>query len=265
MKYQIGDSLRINIKGYSEDVAANVAEDGKVSAIGLYLIDPEKDGRPRYIAEEVLDAIVQMGADVYHLTEVHGDEDPEKEELVEIQNIIPGTTIEVGGIKMEILDSAYPAVESDELGVLCLAKDILFEKAFDEENNNNWRESSLREYLNGEYKDSLPEELKEALLPFERDLMANDGLKAYGKCTDDVSLISEREYQDYREHISDKSDWWWTLTAWSAKPGYSYYARSVYADGSLNSNNACSGHYGVSPAFLLLPSLKVRIVEEEES
>lgn len=265
MKYQIGDSLRINIKGFSNDIAANMTEDGEVSAIDLYLIDPAEDGRPRYIAEEVLDAIVQMGADVHHPEEVHGEADPEKEELVEIQNIIPGTTIEVGGIQMEILDPAYPAVEVDELGVLCLAKDILFEKAFDEENNNNWRESSLREYLNGEYKDSLPEELKEALLPFERDLMANDGLKVYGKCTDDVSLISEREYQDYREHISDKSGWWWTLTAWSAKPGLSSNARIVGTDGSLNSSSAYFGNLGVSPAFLLLPSLKVRIVEEEES
>ena len=188
-----------------------------------------------------------------------------EEELTEIQNIIPGTTIEASGIKMEILDPAYPAVEVDELGVLCLAKDILFEKAFDEENNNNWRESSLREYLNGEYKDSLPEELKEALLPFERDLMANDGLKAYGKCTDDVSLISEREYQDYREHISDKSDWWWTLTAWSAKLGSSFSARLVGAGGSLGHSSAYNDSGGVSPAFLLLPSLKVRIVEESDN
>lgn len=265
MKYQIGDSLRINIKGYSDDIAANVAEDGEVSSIGLYIIDPEEDGRPRYIAEEVLDAIVQMGADVYHQTEHHIGVDPEEDDLVEIQNIIPGTTIEAGGIKMEILDCAYASADGKELGVLCLAKDILFEKAFDEGNNNNWEKSSLRKYLNGEYEENLDEELAGALIPFNRNLLTDDGMKDYGTCVDLISLISCDEYREYREYISDKSDWWWTLTAWSAKPGHSYFARIVNTDGSLSYNDAYRGYYGVSPAFLLLPSLKVKIVEEEES
>jgi hypothetical protein len=48
------------------------------------------------------------------------------DELVEIGMLDPGTTIEVSNIQMEILDNAY----EDEGGVLCLAKDIRFERPF---------------------------------------------------------------------------------------------------------------------------------------
>ena len=265
MKYQIGDSLRINIKGYTEDIAANVDEDGNINPINLYIIDPADDGRPRYISEEVLDAIMQMGADCYHSTFVeHGMN--EEDDLVEIGEIIPGTTIEVGGIQMEILDITYPSTNGEK-GILCLAKDILFEKAFDEDNCNNWLKSSLRKYLNGEYKNEIESRIGEdALMPFSRDLTSDDGMTDYCKepCVDSVSLISCDEYRTYREHISNKSDWWWTLTPWSCLASYSYRERFVYSDGSLTSGSAFDGSYGVSPAFLLLPSLRVKIIENEE-
>lgn len=189
--------------------------------------------------------------------------DDENDDLVEIMTLHPGTAIEVGGIQLEILDNTYIG-KGNEVGVLCLTKDILFKKAFDEGNNNNWEKSSLREYLNGEYEESLDEEFASALLPFKRDLITDDAMKDYGTCVDLISLISCDEYREYREYISDKSDWWWTLTAWSAKPGYSYYARGVFTDGSLNSGHAYSGYSGVSPAFLLKPSTKVKVEERDD-
>ena len=262
MKYEIGDSLRINIKGYTQDIAANVDDDGNVDPIKLYIIGSTEDGKPRYISEEILDGIVQMGADVYS-SELVSD-NPE-DDLVEVQNIVPGTTIEVGGMQMEILDIAYPAANEHEPGILCLAKNILFDKAFDENNCNDWRSSTLRKYLNGEFKDNLTAKIGEnALLPFERDLLSDDGMKDYGECVDYVSLISCDEYRTYREYISDKSDWWWTLTPWSCLASNSDYARYVDTDGSLNDGNAYSGNSGVSPAFLLHPSLRVKIVEDKE-
>ena len=260
MKYENGDSLRINIKGYTEDIASNIDEDGNTTPIKLYIINPTEDGTPRYISEEVLDGIVQMGADVYHETLVDSDD------LVEIGEIIPGTTIEVGGIEMEILDIAYSSA-SGESGILCLAKDVLFEKAFDEDNFNNWMVSSLRNYLNGEYKNEVESKIgKGVLLPFARDLTSDDGLKDYceEECIDTISLISCNEYRRYRKYISNKSDWWWALTAYSTNASTSHIARFVNGDGSLNYDNAYSGYNGVSPAFLLLPSLRVKIVESRK-
>ena len=183
-----------------------------------------------------------------------------RDNLMEIQNIVPGTTIEAGGIKMEVLDCAYASANEKEIGVLCLAKDILFQKKFDKENNNNWEKSSLREYLNGKYKKNLDKELVSALLPFKRNLMSDDGTKDYGICVDLVSLISEREYQDYRDYISDKPSWWWTLTAWSVKLGDSHYVQGVTINGNFSCNRAQDSYNGICPVFLLLPSLKVKIV-----
>lgn len=187
----------------------------------------------------------------------------ENDNLVEIMSLEAGTTIEVSGILMEILDNVYLGNKC-EIGVFCLAKNILCKKPFDKGNNNNWEKSSLREYLNVEYIVSLGNELAGALIPFERNLLTNDGMKDYRFCTDLISLISEREYQEYREYISDKSDWWWTLTAWSANSDHSYRVLNVDTDGSISHNYAYISGYGVSPVFLIKPNFKVKIIDDKK-
>ena len=183
------------------------------------------------------------------------------EELVPIGSLTPGTVVEVGGIQMEILDTHYPTAVEGE-GVFCIAKDIAFCKAFDEDNCNKWASSSLRNHLNIDFKDQLAERIGEdALLTFERDLTSDDGLKDYGICVDKISLISCDEYRKYRQYISNKSDWWWTLTPWSTPySGNSYDARLVDTDGSLDSNHADDGLIGVVPGLCLLSSLNVKTV-----
>lgn len=181
-------------------------------------------------------------------------------DYISIMDIIPGTTIELGGIKMEIIDCAYHSADGEDLGVLCLAKDILFEKPFDEGDDNNWEKSSLREYLNGAYKESLDEELVSALIPFERNLLTDDGMKDYGSCVDLISLISCDEYREYREYISDKSDWWWTLTAWTVKSGSSRYVMHVRNDGIFGARTVFSDLNGVSPLFLIKEDTLVKVI-----
>lgn len=190
----------------------------------------------------------------------------ETDNLVEIGTLEPGTTIEVNGIQIEILNKPLIMKNGNDLTVaaFCLSKNILFDKTFDEKDCNNWEKSSLRKYLNGEYKDNLPDELKEALIPFKRNLLTDDGMNDYGTCMDLISLISCDEYREHREYISDKLDWWWTLTASTAKRGYSYRVQYVRANGSLSSRTAYFDRIGVSPVFLLHPSLKVKIVKEKK-
>lgn len=256
MKYKIGNSLRINIKGYTEEIAANVDEDGNIDPINLYIIDSGEDGRSRYISEEVLDAIVAMGANVYTETPVSG--------RFQIKEVGEGQTVRIAGIDFEVLDRNFPSTDG-RLGVLVLAKDITEQMAFDEDNCNDWRESSLRKYLNEDFKEHIEDAIgKDKLIPFQRDLLSDDGMKDYGECEDYISLITCEEYREYREHISDKSDWWWTLTPWSCRSGDSYRVRYVYTDGSLGLSSACAGSYGVAPAFLLLPSLEVEVNTTKE-
>jgi hypothetical protein len=113
-------------------------------------------------------------------------------------------TINYAGIEWEVLD------ETDN-GYFCLSKEPLFQKRVDKA-TDNWSESELREYLNGEWLKSLPE--TEAFIKFERCLMDEGGLTDYGTCEDIISLLTANEYRKYRSKISTKNKWWWLLTSW---------------------------------------------------
>lgn len=160
-----------------------------------------------------------------------------------------GDTVKAYGIEWEILDTDFNG------GILCLAKEPLCSKAFDDGNNNYYPKSSICKYL-AELTDSLRRqgaEFKTVTL----DMRADDGTR-FDKDNFSVNglfLLTERLYQDYRQYISDKSDWWWLATAYSFAYDYSYYARLVRMDGSLINGSACYGHRGVVPAcvFSFLP------------
>ena len=152
-------------------------------------------------------------------------------------------------------------------GVLCLAEKVLFNKAFDDDNYNNWEDSSLREHLNNDFLEEcvLNGAEETAFLPMVTDLTADDGLKDYGSCEDVISLISCQQYRKYRGIIPNADGWWWTCTAYSTKAnGYSYYARYVNSDGSLNYYNACLGYNGVRTLCTLQSSILVSPTHVEE-
>ena len=179
--------------------------------------------------------------------------------FIPIGQIDPGMVVKTKeGMKLQVLDNHY----GERGGVFCITRDILFKKAFDEDNCNDWRKSSLRKYLNGEFFEQLP--FADKLISFKRDLTSDDGLKDYGDCEDYVSLLSDDEYRKYRYQISNKDDWWWTLTPYSTPgSGSSRNARYVYSDGSRGNYYAYYGSGGVSPAFVILPSFMVEIVHDD--
>ena len=178
--------------------------------------------------------------------------------LVAIGDCKAGDVVEFAGIEWEILDEHYAT--GIDIYVFCLAKHVLFKKEFDKGNNNNWKESSLREYLNGEYAEKLREV---PLYTFTRDLTAEDGLEDYGQCQDKVSILSCNEYRKYRRFISNKAATWWTLTPYSTPTsGNSYIARYVNTDGTLRTNSACYGNIGVVPACAVPASSLVIKVQE---
>lgn len=184
--------------------------------------------------------------------------------LVEIGSLAPGTTVEFGGTKWVVLDKCYPTKYiSQSQGVFCIAEKITFRKTFDENKCSNWAESSLRKYLNGEFKANLTVGIGEdVLLPFERDLTSNDGLKDYGTCIDTISVLSRDEYENYRQYICNKHACWWTLTARSAQNSdRSCCALRVYGGGSLGSGGAVIDG-GVVPVVCVRPSFKVKDIEE---
>ena len=151
----------------------------------------------------------------------------------------PGNTVEFAGQKWNVLE------EVGENKFLCVNNDIICEKEFDEDNNNNWKESSLRRYLNGEYL----EKFKGVnLATWQQDLTTDDGLEDYGSSEDKIFLLTADQYRKYRRNIRDVKDWWWLITADST---INNTVRYVNTDGSLYYSNAYFGYSGVRPACVV--------------
>ena len=156
-----------------------------------------------------------------------------------------GEQFEYNGIK-------FTALGEEQGGVLAIVSELLEEEVpLDESNKNDWRTSSLRKYLNGEYLEQFN---RGDLLPFVSDLTSDDGMKNYGTAEDYVFLLSCDIYRKYRESVPRFNNWWWTLTPWTCNPSYASTARIVDSSGGLYNINANSGN-GVAPACLFNPKI----------
>lgn len=165
------------------------------------------------------------------------------------------------GDEIEIADMKWKVLDKTDKGFLCLAERIKDGMPFDS-NCNNWKESSLRKYLNTEFLEKLVSEVgEENIISFQRDLMSLDGQTEYGMCEDKVSLIGIDEYRIYRELIPNTDDYrWWLINPWSTPcNGYSQLVTVVTPSGGI-SNNYCVSNYGVRP-FCIFSSA---IFESEE-
>ena len=149
-------------------------------------------------------------------------------------------------------------------GTLCLAAEPVFLRAFDEENCNDWRKSSLRRELNGAFLDALVAEGADraAFLDWESDLTADDGMTDYGTAVDKIALRSDALCRKYRDITPPVDVWCWNLTPWTCDASDSYGVRDVYSSGALNWGNAYLGYGGVRPLCYLKYEISVSIPGE---
>ena len=152
-------------------------------------------------------------------------------------------------------------------GALAIAAEPVFERAFDEENCNDWRKSSLRRELNGTFLDALIAEGADraAFLDLESDLTADDGMTDYGTSIDKIALISDSLYRKFRALIPKIGCWWWTLTPWTCDPEYSFSVRYVSSSGALGWRDACGGTRGVRPLCNMKSDILVSVSGEENA
>ena len=181
-----------------------------------------------------------------------------KKELEELKNENPvsikkkfeiGYIFDLIGLKWKILDKT-------DAGYVCLAETLEDERQFDK-NRSNWKNSSLREYLNVEFLEKLSDSVgKENIISFERDLFSLDGQTEYGSCEDKVSLLTVDEYRKYRSMIPNTGDrWWWLITPWSTP--CNDYERSVTVvspSGNFN-RSGCDCSNGVRPFCIFSSSI----------
>ena len=171
-------------------------------------------------------------------------------------------------------------------GTVAISAEPVFERAFDEDNKNDWRSSSLRRELNGAFLDALVAEGADraAFLDWESDLTADDGMTDYGTATDKIALLSDKLYRMFRGIIPRVDAWCWNLTPWTCDPEYSsivrhvnssgaldwslayygHYGRSVYSSGALNWNGAYFGSNGVRPLCYLKSEILVSVPGEDD-
>ena len=148
----------------------------------------------------------------------------------------------------------FIALGWEQNGVLAVSKHTIGKMPFDENESNDWRKSSIREYLNGDF---IEKELDPSgLLQFTSDLTADDGLTDYGKSVDLVFLLSADLYRKYRYFMPKWSTWVWLITPWSCLPSNGGYVRLVSTDGSLSIGGALYG-YGAAVACLINPESSV--------
>ena len=166
---------------------------------------------------------------------------------IALKNAARGTAFDYAG-------QSWILLENDDGRALCLSKDIIETRAFDEGNCNNFAVASSNKYLNG----------PNAFLTTELDLTTDDGLKDYGTCTVTIFLLTVDQYRRNRDVIPNADDWWWLSTAFSTKSnGYESLARYVSADGALYWDDACFGGYGLRPACYLDSDLLISVEDDE--
>lgn len=180
-------------------------------------------------------------------------------EFTEFKNSIKqkaeiGETVYVSGYEWTILDKVSN-------GYLSIMNRNLGDKIFDE-NFNDWKLSSLRNYLNGEFLSKIEDEIgKDKLIEFQRDLLSLDGQTEYGICKDKISLLNVDEYRKYRKLLPNQKYYWWLLTPWSTKSnGYETLNAVVCPSGFISTGRLCNFSSGIRPVCIF-PSA---IFESEE-
>ena len=181
-----------------------------------------------------------------------------KKELAELKNenqVSIKKKFEIGDI-FDLIGLKWKILDKTDAGYVCLAETLEDERQFDK-NSSDWKNSSLRKYLNGEFLEKLSDAVgKENIISFERDLFSLDGQTEHGSCEDKVSLLTVDEYRKYRSMIPNTGNrWFWLITPWSTP--CNDYERSVTVvspSGNFNSS-ICYGNSGVRPFCIFSSSI----------
>lgn len=181
------------------------------------------------------------------------------------------------GKNFEVWGHKYTVLDNEGKGVFVLEADAVCEMPFREENvesesaPNNFWDSSVRAYLEGDYLEELVEagaELDRDILEMELDLKCTLGQHEYGTARVHAGLLTLEQYDKYYDIIPRIDTPYWLATPWktpSRSPGTSYSGSAlvVYAGGGWV-DSYCSYSYGVRPALTLSPSLLVSVECDEE-
>ena len=182
------------------------------------------------------------------------------------------------GKNFEVWGHSYTALDGDDKGVFVLEADTVCEMPFREDGAdykvapNDFRDSSVRAYLEGTYTEELVRagaKTGEDILPMELDLKCTLGQHEYGVAKVYAGLLTMEQYGKYYDIIPKIDTPYWLATPWktpsrSPRTSLASLVWSVISDGSYYDWDYY-GTCGVRPALILSPSLLVSVECDEEA
>ena len=176
------------------------------------------------------------------------------------------------GKNFEIWGHEYTVLDGDDRGVFVLEADAVCEMLFREDEvdykvaANDFRDSSVRAYLEGTYTDKLVRvgaKLDEDILPMNLDLKCTLGQHEYGTARVHAGLLTLEQYGKYYDIIPRIDTTYWLATPWKtpSRTSFTYNTGDVWIIGSGGDCYSWdySGACGVRPALTLSPSLLVSV------
>ena len=176
----------------------------------------------------------------------------------ELSSLKPGEVFKKNGTE-------YIVCEHFENGSTAIIRKECLEDGMEFGDTNNWAESNIRKFLNGEYLKNISEDFgQDNILNHEVDLLSLDGYDDYGRTTDKISVLTIDKYRKYHKFIGNVGRWNWLSTPDSTNSGYSAsFVRIVDDGGSVGWDH--SGYCcGVRPFFILKSDIFVSSETESE-
>ena len=176
--------------------------------------------------------------------------------MIKLAELKRGQVFNLGGYEWLVVEH-----DETEWSTLVTTTECISEMSFDKNNSNDFRNSSLRNYLNSDFI----EELEDGGLDIDDiiytdfDLTGNQG-GDYGICRDLVGLLTEEQYKEHKD-ILVINDWWWLITSHSS---YSHSVRRVCTDCSLNHSPAYHGFLVVRPVLTLNSETEVSVEQRHK-
>ena len=181
---------------------------------------------------------------------------------IKLADVPIGKSIGAFGKKFTVLDHIGE-------GVLVLSENIEIEMPFRDECKarvapNDFRDSDICRYLNGEYLDKLISSAKDtdAIIDMEIDLKCTLGQLEYGTWKAKVGLLTLEQYGKYYHIIPKVDGYWWLATPYATplRSPYSYYTNYVWkvrSDGLHYLHHSYDSYVSARPALVLNPLLLV--------
>lgn len=140
------------------------------------------------------------------------------------------------GAEFNVGDTTFIKLGFEQGGILAITKQAVFSQAFNQNYDNNYRNSEIRTRLNSEFLPILKNYGAE-LLPYTIDLRAENGQTDYGVCTDMVGLLTADLFRKYYYQIPKLDHHEWLASPLSCLEDWKY-AMYVNTSGYVGGNGA---------------------------